>query len=70
MYTNSLRKRLKDHMHVNNVSAYKIEMLTGIHRQIVKNFVNGKGLNYENGMTIRTYIKSNLKNDTLKMQRG
>ena len=68
-YTDSLRKKLKLHMEVNKCTLYRIEKITGLHRQTVKGFLKGAGLNYENGMSLRTFIKDHMKEDTLKAAR-
>jgi len=66
-YTDNLRKKLKTHMEKSNLNTYQIETRTGVHRQIVARFVKEdvSGINYENGMAIRTYLKQLMKDGKL-----
>jgi len=59
-YTDALRNRLQKLIDTKNVSLYRVEMQTGVHRQIIKSFLNGKGIIYENGMALKTFVKNNM----------
>ena len=61
MYTDSLRKKLNQYMEENACTLYRIEKMTGIHRQSVKNFLKGKGTSYETGMKIKKFIQDEIK---------
>lgn len=39
-------------------SLYRMEKVTGIHRQSIHGFLKGSGLTYENGMKMRKFMKS------------
>lgn len=61
-YTDSLRVKLKQLLDTKNVSLYRIEIQTGVHRQIIKSFLAGGGIVYENGMALKTFVKQNTIN--------
>lgn len=61
MYTVNLRKKLDQYMIENACSLYRIEKMTGIHRQSIKNFLKGQGTSYETGMRIKRFIKDEIK---------
>lgn len=56
-YTDNLRNKLKKIVDTKNMTLYRIELQTGVHRQIVKSFLSGKGIVYENGMALRSFVK-------------
>lgn len=59
VHSNNLRDELRKLIDTKNVSLYNIEMQTGVHRQIIKNFLNGRNLVYENGMTLKFFLENN-----------
>ena len=61
MYTDNLRKKLKDYMETNSCSLYRIEKGTGVHRQCLKKLLAGSGVTYETGMKIRKFMKEEIK---------
>lgn len=66
-YTDNLRKKLRAHMDSYKLNTYQVETRTGVHRQIVSRFVkeDWSGINYENGMSIRTYLQQQMKDGKL-----
>lgn len=61
-YTDSLRQRLKELIDTKKVSLYRMQMQTGVHRQIIKNFLAGNKIMYDNGMALKIFIKNNTTN--------
>ena len=62
-YSDNLRKKLKNVIEKHKLPLYTVGLKTGVHRQIIKNFLSGKGLNYENGMALKTYVKFQMQKD-------
>lgn len=60
MYTDKLRNKLKNYMEENACSLYRIEKMTGIHRQNIKNLIKGQGTSYETGMVIRKFLQDEI----------
>ena len=60
MYTDKLRNKLINYMEENACSLYRIEKMTGIHRQSIKNFIKGQGTSYETGMVIRKFLQDEI----------
>jgi len=57
-YTESLREKLREFLR-SGPTGFTIEKRTGIHRQIIARFSQGtvEGINFENGMTLRRFLK-------------
>lgn len=72
MYTEHLKKKLREMVQSKKVTICHIEKFSGVHRYIVSRFLklDEIGINYENGMALRNYYITYRDLNIVPLKRG